>query len=295
MSEGWIKISRRLQEHWLWQDAELLKWWLDLLLLANYEDKKVLIGGKLQVLKRGQMAVSTRFLQNRWARRDKDGNITSMPGLHRIQNFIKMLEQEEMIYRDLQQHQNTILSICNYERYQATDELHSNTCGNTLDNTCGNKTKNIKNNNNSSLRSELSATSICEMDASAGSDERDWLGFFNGEMEAAKAAIPRLKKLTTERCGMLNARIKENGEEAVEEVIRKAASSSFLNGGGNHGFRADFNWLMRPRNFIKILEGNYDNDKQNHDNGITRQQELDRRRGSYYVTAKSGKDYEGSF
>lgn len=294
MSEGWIKISRRLQEHWLWQDAELLKWWLDLLLLASYEDKKVLIGGKLQVLKRGQMAVSTRFLQNRWARHDKDGNITSMPGLHRIQNFIKMLEQEEMIYRDLQQHQNTILSICNYERYQATDELHSNTCGNTLDNTCGNKTKNIKN-NNSSLRSELSATSICEMDASAGSDERDWLGFFNGEMEAAKAAIPRLKKLTTERCGMLSARIKENGAEAVEEVIRKAASSSFLNGGGDRGFRADFNWLMRPRNFIKILEGNYDNDKQNYDNGIKRQQELDRRRGSYYVTAKSGKDYEGSF
>lgn len=133
------------------------------------------------------------------------------------------------------------------------------------------------------------------MDASAGSDERDWLGFFNGEMEAAKAAIPRLKRLTTERCGMLNARIKENGAEAVEEVIRKAASSGFLNGGGNHGFRADFNWLMRPRNFIKVLEGNYDNDKQNYDNGITRQQELDRRRGSYYVTAKSGKDYEGSF
>lgn len=37
---GWISLYRSIQEHWLWKDAEMLRAWLDLLLLANYEDKK---------------------------------------------------------------------------------------------------------------------------------------------------------------------------------------------------------------------------------------------------------------
>lgn len=31
---GWIKISRKINEHWLWEDANKLKWWIDLLLMA---------------------------------------------------------------------------------------------------------------------------------------------------------------------------------------------------------------------------------------------------------------------
>ncbi|EAC3914326.1 DNA replication protein DnaD, partial [Listeria monocytogenes] len=38
MSSGWIKIYRSLQEHWIWENEKYLKWWLDLLLLANHQD-----------------------------------------------------------------------------------------------------------------------------------------------------------------------------------------------------------------------------------------------------------------
>ncbi len=85
------------------------------------------------------------------------------------------------------------------------------------------------------------------------------LKFFNTEMEKGNAIIPRAKNITGQRLILLKARIREYGKEGVADVIRKAARSNFLNGGGSKGFKADFTWMMRPENFLKILEGKFDN------------------------------------
>lgn len=50
---GWIKIYCKIIDYWIWMDFKRLKWWMDLLLLINYLDKKVMLGGKLVVLKCG--------------------------------------------------------------------------------------------------------------------------------------------------------------------------------------------------------------------------------------------------
>ncbi|MBO4550395.1 MAG: DNA replication protein DnaD, partial [Bacteroidaceae bacterium] len=65
---GWIKISREIANHWLWQDAERLKWWLDLLFLAAYEDKRQLVGKQLILLRKGQLIASLSYLCKRWGR-----------------------------------------------------------------------------------------------------------------------------------------------------------------------------------------------------------------------------------
>ena len=47
-------------------------------------------------------------------------------------------------------------------------------------------------------------------------------------------------------------------------MVRKASLSEFLKGNNNRGFQATFDWLIRPSNFQKTIEGNYDNrDKEN--------------------------------
>ena len=28
--DGWIKLHRKIIEHWIWKDPEKLKWWLDM-------------------------------------------------------------------------------------------------------------------------------------------------------------------------------------------------------------------------------------------------------------------------
>ena len=107
---GWIKISREIASHWLWQDADRLKWWLDLLFLAAWEDKQVLHDSHLFVLRRGQIIASTSFLSERWGK--------SRPT---IIKFLRLLEEEGMIKRSIVYRQTSILTICNYEKYQCND------------------------------------------------------------------------------------------------------------------------------------------------------------------------------
>ena len=83
--------------------------------------------------------------------------------------------------------------------------------------------------------------------------------FYNDELNKAAASIPRIRSLTDQRKAAAKARAREYGKPTVAEMIRKAAASNFLNGDNHRGFIADFDWLFRPNNFLKVIEGNYDN------------------------------------
>ena len=90
-------------------------------------------------------------------------------------------------------------------------------------------------------------------------DRRKFITFFNAEMDSQHACIPRIQTLGTTRWNALCARCREHGKAKLVEVVRKAARSTFLNGGGNRGWIANIDWLLAPSNFIKVVEGNYDN------------------------------------
>ena len=109
---GWIKISRELPKHWIWQDAERLKWWLDLLLMASWDDGQSLSGGsRLIEIKRGQLVASISFLCQRWHK-----------GHNTVIAFLKMLQEEKMITKETIGN-TTIITICKYNMYQAADNL----------------------------------------------------------------------------------------------------------------------------------------------------------------------------
>ena len=69
-------------------------------------------------------------------------------------------------------------------------------------------------------------------------------------------------KNNTNRYKMLNARIKEYGIDTFLQAINNIRNSSFLKGQNNRNWTITFDWLIKPNNFIKVLEGNYD-DKEN--------------------------------
>lgn len=71
----------------------------------------------------------------------------------------------------------------------------------------------------------------------------------------------------TNRYKLLNLRIKEYGIDNVIEAIEKIKNSSFLKGQNDRGWTITFDWFIKPNNFPKILEGNYD-DKVGANNGI---------------------------
>lgn len=89
--------------------------------------------------------------------------------------------------------------------------------------------------------------------------------------------LQQLTKMTSDskRGGMLRARVNEYGVDKVLEAIEKVRNSDFLKGQNKSGFIITFEWFVRPNNFPKVLEGNYDN----------RAEPAPQRKSSKYTTA----------
>lgn len=117
--------------------------------------------------------------------------------------------------------------------------------------------------------SETSSDAAAEPQAQAKNEEsqakkQDKIDFekvrqqFNRLMQ--DKAIPKLKgKIAGQRKAFFEARVREYGITSAYRVMIKAAESGFLNGGGRNGWLANFEWIFRPNNFPKVLDGYYDN------------------------------------
>lgn len=104
-------------------------------------------------------------------------------------------------------------------------------------------------------------TNYTDSDSDSDNDKID----YNNIVDLYHSLCPEMSKilkLTNKRKGFVNARLSEYGIEKITSVFRLAGESDFLNGKSEKYFRADFEWLLRPNNFIKVLEGKYQNKKQ---------------------------------
>ena len=83
--------------------------------------------------------------------------------------------------------------------------------------------------------------------------------------ELEKYGIASIKKLTSgsNRCRMLNARIKQFSLDDVLTAIENIKDSSFLQGKSDsrRPWVITFDWFVKPNNFPKVLEGQYSDKK----------------------------------
>lgn len=103
---GWIKLHRKIKDHWLWQDAEKLKWWVSILMEVNHEGRKVLIKGKLFDCERGQSLKSLDTWAKEWRTTKKT-----------VRSFFILLQQDGMLTISSVT-VSTRITVCNYESYQ---------------------------------------------------------------------------------------------------------------------------------------------------------------------------------
>lgn len=76
--------------------------------------------------------------------------------------------------------------------------------------------------------------------------------------------IPQIRDISqnSNRLSMLKTRLRQYGDGSFAEVVENIRHSDFLQGKiGNRPFIATFDWVIRPNNYPKVLEGNYDNRK----------------------------------
>lgn len=71
--------------------------------------------------------------------------------------------------------------------------------------------------------------------------------------------LPKVTQITDSRKRAISARVKDAGNvEKLFDVFKMVADSDFLSGRSG-GWKASFDWIMKPNNFAKIIEGNYQN------------------------------------
>lgn len=64
-------------------------------------------------------------------------------------------------------------------------------------------------------------------------------------------------KPSSKRYQLLKGRIREYGIDEVLNAINNVRNSDFLRGENNRGWMITFDWFVKPNNFTKVLEGNY--------------------------------------
>ena len=70
--------------------------------------------------------------------------------------------------------------------------------------------------------------------------------------------LPKVRALTTKRHRALAARLRNpEWRTGWREAVDKIRECPFLLGENDRGWRADFDWFLRPDTVIRILEGQY--------------------------------------
>lgn len=110
MAEGWIKLYRSIRKNWIWEDPQKLKWWLDILLQANHQEKKILLGTELTVIEKGSFHTSLIKLSERWKVDKKT-----------VKRFLILLQNDNMISLETSK-KGTTVKISNYNVYQSIQE-----------------------------------------------------------------------------------------------------------------------------------------------------------------------------
>jgi hypothetical protein len=86
-----------------------------------------------------------------------------------------------------------------------------------------------------------------------------FLEFWNLSFKDKK--IPKLNSVTESRKKAIDKLLKIYSKKDLENTIKKIAESDFANGKNKNNWVMTFDFLIKPDNFTKAMEGNYDNTK----------------------------------
>jgi hypothetical protein len=143
LAEGWIKLYRSIltNEYWLEKPFTRGQAWVDMILTANHENRKVPFDGNLIEVERGSYITSIRKICERWGWSNT-----------KVVKFFKVLEEEKMIaYKS--DNKKTLITILKYSEYQdnnitETSQKHHRNDTETTQKHTNKNDKNVKNDKN---------------------------------------------------------------------------------------------------------------------------------------------------
>ena len=295
---GWILISRAIKGHWIWKDPERLKWWIDLIITANFEPSTEFISGQNIFCGRGQLITTQSGLSRQWK-----------ADYHVIHRFLRKLEGDGMIRIEGNTHW-TRITIVNYDEYQLsakpiTKPINSESMGYEGKRKGNRKTES----KNAKPIAKPIAKSMQNQDAEN-----------QGDMEgsAKPIATPAQNQSQPSLINNINniyslSHIGESEQKFIDELknsqtwleliamrfqlngiddVRKWLDDFSLEIGCKGTVHQNLNDIRS--HFHDWLRIRLSNEKKETENAANRKGSENKRRGSE-VTASSGQDYEGDF
>jgi len=276
VAEGYVKAFRKLLE-WEWyRNSNTKALFLHCLLRANFRETK----WQGKVIPAGSFITSYK-------------NLSAELGLsvQEIRTAIKRLKSTNEITSQAT-NQFTLINVENWALYQediivdnkrndnnankrTTNEQQTNNKRTTTDEELKN-VKNVKNINTNTNKASNDAMSVFTDASNGKSTKIDYVSIC--EWWNTHSKLKEITKITDQRKPNVNARVKEHGIDAIYKMIDQAGRSPFLRGDNSRGFIATFDWCFKPKNFVKVLEGNYTDGKKTFAEDVNaRAERLDKR------------------
>ena len=252
MNNGWIKLYRCLMDKPIWLNStpEQINILFAILMLANHEGKEWEWKGKKFKVNSGQFITSSTKLA------EKCGvGITRQNVRTALKRFEKL---GFLTYESTKS--GILITIVNWGIYQGEGDAPNQEANQDLTKTQPRPNQDLTTNKNDK-NVRMKEIYKVSNDSSLHSDEQRVVDAWNSLSD--DIGIKKVVKVNegTNRKKMLSARIKQYGVDEVIRAIGNIRNSDFLQGGSRSGFVVNFDWFLRPNNFPKVLEGNYDNKK----------------------------------
>lgn len=266
---GWVKLYRSIFKWEWWDDMYTRNLFVVCLLMANSSDRRwrgIVIG-------RGSFVTSMAHLS-------KIAGLTARQTRTAVEH---LKSTNELTIETTNNY--SIITVCHYERYQDPAEAERQTKRQTGCQTADKPPTNERQTTDTKQEykngrieeGNESSSPIVEEDmtdvpsaAEPASVEKEDLRIDYGKLaqywnEKTKGVFGIVESIENNRRKMVRARIRDKGKKAFMEAIDKVCASTFLAGAAWF----NFDWLIRPNNFDKVMSGNFDNKEKPNKDGNT--------------------------
>lgn len=190
-----------------------------------------------------------------------------------VKASLKLFEQLQMISFD-----NSVICIENWAKYQNVEGLEKIKENNRIrqaryrakkklmlqSNVTDNVTNNTDVTSNVTQSNALEEEKEIDIDIDKDINTKVFIEKWNS------LGLNKLINIKNKRLKQLKARIKEYGVDKVLLAIDNIKNSDFLQGNNERGWVVDFDWFLKPNNFIKVLENKYKNNKKTVNSSVSK-------------------------